>query len=94
MRLLLDPRSHRFEHRLRLHVLTPCGGTVITVNAPSWRCLELSSARACASSGRLAAPGSSALPGRGRASGRAPPLLQVLERAVSKAAHFPRLLTV
>ena len=35
MRLLLDPYSRRFEHRLRLHVVTPSGDNCAGVGAPT-----------------------------------------------------------
>ena len=35
MRLLLDPHSSRFEHRLRLHVLTPSGDNCSAVGVPT-----------------------------------------------------------
>ena len=35
MRLLLDPHSSRFEHRLRLHVLTPSGDNCSGVGVPT-----------------------------------------------------------
>ena len=35
MRLLLEPHASRFEHRLRLHVLTPSGDNCSAVGVPS-----------------------------------------------------------
>ena len=35
MCLLLDPHSSRFEHRLRLHVLTPSGDNCSAVGVPT-----------------------------------------------------------